>query len=64
MVLLPGSRTLLLLGTHVPTPSTAHETLCPQAMPTGEEVAAARAPDRYLEDLGQTGGSGVAEGGD
>ena len=63
VVLLPGARTLLLPATHAPTPSTAHETLCPQAAPTGEEVAAARAPNRYLEDLEQTGISGVAEGG-
>lgn len=63
MVLLPGARTLLLPATHAPTPSTAHETLCPQATPTGEKVVAARALDRYLEDLGQTGGLGVAEGG-
>lgn len=52
MVLLPGARTLLLPATHVPTPATARETLCPQTTPTGEEVAAARALDRHLEDLG------------
>lgn len=52
VILLPGARTLLLLATHAPTPATAHETLCPQTTPTGEEVAAARALDRYLEDLG------------
>lgn len=51
MVLLPGSRTFLLPATDAPTPATAHETLCPQTMPTGEEVAAAGALDRYLEDL-------------
>lgn len=56
MILLPGARTLLLPATHAPTPATAHETLCPQTTPTGEEVVAARALDRYLEDLG------VAEG--
>lgn len=52
MILLPGVRTLLLSATHAPTPATAHETLCPQTTPTGEEVATARALDRYLEDLG------------
>lgn len=48
---MPGARTLLLPATHAPTPATTHETLCSQTTPTGEEVAAARAPDRYLEDL-------------
>lgn len=52
VVLLPGARTLLLPATHAPTPATAHETLCTQTTPTGEEVAAAGALDRYLEDLG------------
>lgn len=52
MILLPGARTLLLPATRVPTPATAHETLCPQTAPTSEEVMAAGALDRYLEDLG------------
>lgn len=51
MVLLPGVRTFLLSATHAPTPAAAHKTMCPQAPPTGEEVAAARTPDRHLEDL-------------
>lgn len=56
MVLLPGARTFLLPAADASTPATAHETLRPQAAPTGEEVAAAGALDRYLEDLGMAEG--------
>lgn len=56
VVLLPGTWTLLLPATPVPTPSTSHKTLCPQTTPTGEKMTTARALDGHLEDLRVTNG--------